>query len=149
AANKVAVSGLVLTGDLDLPPGILALCRSALETGLPVLKVKWSTWETATRLGDMSTEVPADDLERVQRAMDFVAQHIDVDWLARHSQVPVETRMSPAAFCFRLTERARAADRRIVLPEGTEPRTVRAAAICAARGIARCVLLGDPEEIRR
>jgi len=36
-----------------------------------------------------------------------------------------------------------------VLPEGTEPRTVRAAAICAARGIARCVLLGDPSEIRR
>jgi phosphate acetyltransferase len=149
AANKIPLSGLVLTGDLDLAPGILELCRPALETGLPILKVKWSTWETATRLGDMSTEVPVDDLERVQRAMDFVAQHIDVDWLARRSQVPVEARMSPAAFCYRLTELARAADKRIVLPEGTEPRTVRAAAICAARGIARCVLLGDPSEIRR
>jgi phosphate acetyltransferase len=49
--------------------------------------------------------------------------------------------MSPAAFCFRLTERARAANKRIVLPEGTEPRTVRAAAMCVQRGIARCVLL--------
>src|SRR5690606_9381968 len=34
-------------------------------------------------------------------------------------------------------------------PEGTEPRTVRAAVTCAERGIARCVLLGRPEEIRR
>ncbi|MFN6887086.1 phosphate acyltransferase, partial [Proteus mirabilis] len=35
------------------------------------------------------------------------------------------------------------------LPEGDEPRTVKAASICAERGIATCVLLGDPEEIRR
>lgn len=149
AANKIPISGLVLTGGIDLPPGLLDLCRPALETGLPILKVPWATLETATRLGEMSTEVPVDDLERAQRAMEFVAQHIDADWLARHAQIPVEARMSPAAFCFRLTELARAANKRIVLPEGTEPRTVKAAAICAERGIARCVLLGDPDEIRR
>ena len=149
AANKIAIAGLILTGGLDLPAGLLELCRPALETGLPILKVKWSTLETATRLAAMSTEIPIDDLERVQRTMDFVAQHIDADWLARHAQVPVEAQMSPAAFCFRLTERARTANKRIVLPEGTEPRTVRAAAICAERGIARCVLIGNPEEIRR
>src|SRR5450432_1913818 len=149
AANKIPISGLILTGGIELPPGMLELCRPGLETGLPILKVRWPTLETATRLAEMSTEVPLDDLDRVQRAMDFVAQYIDADWLARHSQVPVETRMSPAAFCFRLSELARAADKRIVLPEGTEPRTVRAAAIGAERGIARCVLLGNPEEIRR
>jgi phosphate acetyltransferase len=48
-----------------------------------------------------------------------------------------------------LTELARSANKRVVLPEGNEPRTVHAAAICAERGIARCVLLGDPAEIRR
>ena len=57
--------------------------------------------------------------------------------------------MSPAAFCYRLTERARAAEKRIVLPEGDEPRTIRAAALCAQRNIARCVLLGNAEEIQR
>ncbi|MBF3301830.1 phosphate acetyltransferase, partial [Pseudomonas aeruginosa] len=34
------------------------------------------------------------------------------------------------------------------LPEGSEPRTVQAAAICQARGIARCVLLAKPEEVQ-
>ena len=149
AANKIPIAGLVLTGGIDLPAGLLELCRPALETGLPILRVGWATLETATRLGEMSTEVPVDDLERVQRTMDFVAQHIDADWLARHAQVPVETRMSPAAFCFRLTEQARAANKRIVLPEGNEPRTMRAATICAERRIARCVLLGAPTRVRR
>ena len=36
-----------------------------------------------------------------------------------------------------------------MLPEGEEPRTIKAAAICAERGIGRPVLLGNPDEIRR
>jgi phosphate acetyltransferase len=80
--------------------------------------------------------------------MDFVAEHVDTAWLENHSRRKSEARLSPAAFCHGITERARALNRRIVLPEGADPRTVRAAAICAGRGIARCVLLGDPEEIR-
>ena len=49
AVNKTAFAGLVLTGDTELPPGILELCRPALETGLPVLKVSTNSWQTATR----------------------------------------------------------------------------------------------------
>ncbi|MGL5322926.1 MAG: phosphate acetyltransferase, partial [Aeromonas veronii] len=52
-------------------------------------------------------------------------------------------------FRYQLTELARQANKRVVLPEGDEPRTIKAAAICAERGIARPVLLGNPEEIRR
>src|SRR6478609_98351 len=147
--NKVPISGLILTGGIDLPKAIIDLCRSALATGLPVLKVQSNTWETANQLAQMSPEIPIDDLERVLRGMDFVASHIDTDWLANHSQIPVQKRVSPAAFCYRLTELARAEKKRIVLRVGSAPRTVRAAAICAERGIARCVLLGDPTEIRR
>jgi phosphate acetyltransferase len=147
--NKVPISGLILTGGIELPRGIVELCRSALATGLPVLRVQTNTWETANQLARMSPEIPIDDLERVQRGMDFVASHIDTDWIAAHSQIPIQKRVSPAAFCYRLTELARAAKKRIVLPEGNEPRTIRAAALCAERGIARCVLLGDPGEVRR
>lgn len=58
-------------------------------------------------------------------------------------------RLSPPAFRYELTELARKAGKRIVLPEGDEPRTIKAASICAERGIATCVLLGNPEEIQR
>lgn len=49
--------------------------------------------------------------------------------------------VSPAQFRFGMMDKARKANKRIVLPEGAEPRTVRAAAICHEKGIARCVLL--------
>lgn len=149
ALNKIPIAGLVLTGDLPVSPKIIELCRPALETGLPVLTVPGSSWETASALSTMTSEIAVDDLERAVKGMDFVAENIDADWLARHSALPRETRLSPAAFCFRLTERARSLNRRIVLPEGDEPRTVKAAAICAERGIARPVLLAPPDEVRR
>ncbi len=149
AVNKTSFAGVVLTGDTELPPGIFELCRPALETGLPVLKVQTNSWQTATNLSSMSTEVAVDDIERVRKSMDFVASHIDADWLAEKSSARVEARMSPAAFCYRIVELAKQANKRIVLPEGSEPRTIRAAAICAQRGIARCVLLGNRDEILR
>jgi phosphate acetyltransferase len=148
ALNKVPIAGLVLTGDFELPARVLELIRPALETGLPILSVPSDSWDTAQRLSQLSGEIPVDDLERAERVMDFVSKHIDAEWLARHAALPLEVRLSPAAFCYRLTERARALNKRIVLPEGDEPRTVQAAAICAERGIARCVLLGDPQAIQ-
>jgi phosphate acetyltransferase len=149
SALKTPMAGLVLTGDFILDERVWNLCKVGFETGLPVLSVESNSWETATHLNQMDPEVPEDDLERVQLGMDHVALFIDADWIASRAAIPVETRMSPAAFCYRVTERARAAEKRIILPEGDEPRTIRAAALCAQREIARCVLLGKPEEIQR
>lgn len=56
-------------------------------------------------------------------------------------------RMSPAQFRFNMMESARKANKRIVLPEGAEPRTVQAAVICHEKGIARCVLLAPRAEV--
>ena len=48
-----------------------------------------------------------------------------------------------------ITKQAMADVKTIVLPEGTEPRTVEAAGIIAKRGIANVILLGDEEEIKK
>ncbi len=48
----------------------------------------------------------------------------------------------------RIRQRAAADIQHIVLPEGEDPRTVKAASICAAEGIAKIILLGNEEKIR-
>ncbi|OYQ79360.1 phosphate acetyltransferase [Ignatzschineria sp. F8392] len=80
-----------------------------------------------------------DDLAAIR----FIAQHLNVERLVKELKTQGTDRMPPSAFRYKLIQSAQKADRRIVLPEGDEPRTLRAAAICAERGIARCVLLGD------
>ncbi|MFC2279670.1 MAG: phosphate acetyltransferase, partial [Cardiobacterium hominis] len=54
----------------------------------------------------------------------------------------------PAAFRYQIVQRAIAAQKTIVLPEGDEPRTVVAASICAERNMARCVLIAKPESVQ-
>jgi phosphate acetyltransferase len=147
ALSRVPLSGLILTGETELDNRTVEFCRAAFATGLPLFRVTTDSYSTATKLYQMRPEVPIDDLARIRSAMDHVAQQIDIDWLILHSKTTLEFRMSPAAFLYQLTEKARVANKRIVLPEGAEPRTVKAAVICARRGIARCVLLGDREEI--
>jgi phosphate acetyltransferase len=149
ALNGVALAGIVLTGDAPLAPMLNDLCRRAFETGLPVLKVRTGSYQTALNLSRVSPEVPHDDMERMNHVMDFIARSIEVAKLEARSKVELAVRMSPAAFRHRLASRARELDRRIILPEGDEPRTIQAAVACHQRRIARCVLLGNPEEIRR
>ncbi|MBD2810293.1 phosphate acetyltransferase [Xenorhabdus sp. Vera] len=150
AMNGVEVGAVLLTGGYSIDDSIRELCERAFSTGLPVFTVNTNTWQTSLNLQSFSLEVPADDHERIEKVQNYVAQHISSEWidsLAAASERP--NRLSPPAFRYELTELARQAGKRIVLPEGDEPRTVKAAAICAERGIAECILLGDPEEIRR
>jgi phosphate acetyltransferase len=60
---------------------------------------------------------------------------------------PYRQKLTPALFQYRLIEKARKAARRIILPESTEIRTLKAARICAEQGFAQCVLIGNPAEI--
>ena len=142
------LAGLLLTGGHDPDPRVIRLCRKALDTGLPVLAVDESSYRAATHVASMNTEIPADDPDRIERTMNFVADRIDIEWVKGFGHSTRVPRLSPPAFRHRLIEQARTNLQRIVLPEGAEPRTVAAAAIVANRGIARCVLLGNPDEIR-
>ncbi|WP_191091655.1 phosphate acetyltransferase [Affinibrenneria salicis] len=150
AMNGVEIGALLLTGGYEMDPRIGKLCERAFQTGLPVFMVNTNTWQTSLSLQSFNLEVPADDSERVEKVQEYVARHIDSQWIDSLSAASERSRrLSPPAFRYQLTELARKAGKRIVLPEGDEPRTVKAASICAERGIAHCVLLGNPDEIQR
>ena len=124
-----------------------ALCHAALATGLPILVLGEDSYQTATRVADLDPGLPVDDLERIEGVTDSIADALDMSWLESLPGSTRSRRLSPAAFRYQLAEMARAADACVVLPEGTESRTVRAAVACAERGIARSVLLGSPDEV--
>jgi phosphate acetyltransferase len=146
--NGVPLAGILLTSDSLPDPRIMELCRGALQSGLPILSVSSGSYDTATRLNQLNKEIPIDDRERAEIITDFVASHLDARWLHQRCGTPREIRLSPAVFRYQLIQRAQAANKRIVLPEGAEPLTVQAAAICQARGIARCVLLAKVQEVQ-
>lgn len=150
AMNGIEIGAILLTGGYEMDSRIAKLCERAFQTGLPVFMVKTNTWQTSLSLQSFNLEVPSDDTQRVEKVQEYVASYINADWIESLTATSERSRrLSPPAFRYQLTELARKAGKRIVLPEGDEPRTVKAAAICAERGIATCVLLGNPDEIQR
>ncbi|TDT41625.1 phosphate acetyltransferase [Halospina denitrificans] len=147
ALSGVPLAGLVLTGGLIPDKRTQNFCKAALDTGVTVLTTTMDTYSATHCLANMDTSVPIEDTERVEKVMQATAEGIDAEWLRQHLSVDREPRLSPPAFRYLLTQRAREADKRIVLPEGDEPRTLAAAARCQERGLARCVLIGSPKEI--
>ncbi len=145
--NGTRLAAVLLTAGLKPDERVLAQCLPAMATGLPVLLTNEKTFETASGVIGLDPEIPVDDEERTRRVMEVTAAGFSEEWLA---SIPLEhhrQRMSPAAFRREITTLARAANKRIVLPEGAEPRTVQAAIVCAEQGMARCVLLARPVEV--
>lgn len=146
-SNGIPLAGLVLTERKAPNPQILDFCQHAIKQGLPILHTQLNTLETAQRLADFGNEIPTDDTERAEQVTRFVSSHIDTAWLNSQINTGVQPRLSPSAFRHELVQKSIAAKKRIVLPEGDEPRTVQAAAICQSRGIAHCILLAKPEAV--
>jgi phosphate acetyltransferase len=149
ALNGTRLAALLLTDGIEPDPRIWELTRASRATGLPILVVEDSSYETATRVRDLDPGLTVDDIDRTEGVMDGIADALDPSWLESLRTVTRTHRLSPAAFRYHLVELARAAGACVVLPEGTESRTLRAAVACAERGIARSVLLGSPDEVAR
>ncbi|WP_422132628.1 phosphate acetyltransferase [Endozoicomonas sp. ALD040] len=149
ASNGVPLPGLLLTSGIRMSKAVQELCAKAFSTGLPVLMTEDDSYTTATRLDRMSDELPLDDMERIEKVMNTIAENLNNNWFKQHCGGLTERRLSPPAFRYSLVQQAKAARKRIVLPEGDEPRTIQAAIICQERGIAECILLGNREVIEQ
>ncbi len=145
--NGVLLAGLLLTGDLTPNPSIMNIGERALKGGLPVMSVPTGSYDTAYNLTRLYKGISISDTQRAKAVTDYIAGYLDQEWLTARCKTTRQLLLSPPAFRHQLVKRAQAANKRIVLPEGNEPRTIQAAAICQKRGIARCVLLAKPEEV--
>ena len=147
AVNGTRLAALVLSAGVAPDPRVWDLASATRATELPILLVPDNSYETATRVDHLDPGLPVDDPERLVAVTDAIADALDPSWLESLSSSSRPRRLSPAAFRYQLCELARTANACIVLPEGTEPRTLQAAITCAERGIARSVLLGRPNDV--
>ena len=149
ALNETKIAALVLTGNYQPSEDLLKLCGKAMAKGLPILSVETNSWETAIGMQSFNQEIPLDDRQRIALVKEHMARCIDHEWISSFALNQDERKLSPPAFRYKLIEQARQLNKRVILPEGEEIRTIEAASICAERGIARCTLLGEKSQILR
>ena len=147
--NNIPMAGLLLTGGLKPSATTMKLIAPALEKGLPILSTELDSYPCATRLPHLYSYLSRNDTQRYDTVLKHVVEHLDEKMFGELFQAKGEGRLSPAAFRYNLIKTARKFDRTIVLPEGDEPRTVSAAITCVEKGIAKCLLLAEPEKVEQ
>ncbi|MEU4580107.1 phosphate acetyltransferase [Nonomuraea sp. NPDC023979] len=142
-----SLSAVVLTGGTDLPGPVDRLLRG-MTIPLPVIAADHDTFETATRLSAVEGRFTPEAIGKIDTALRLFAEHVDGTLLLDRLAIAKTDVVTPLMFEYELLDRARARRRHIVLPEGEEPRILRAADILLRRGVAELTLLGDAERIK-
>jgi phosphate acetyltransferase len=142
-----SLSGLILTGGLRPDPQVWRLIEGA-GSRLPVISTPQDTFTTAAVLAGARGGIHVDSTHKIETAMDLVESSIDIETVLDELSVESVGAVTPLMFQHELVEHARSSRRHVVLPEGSEPRVLRAAATVLRRGIADLTLLGNETEIR-
>ncbi len=142
-----SLAGIVLNGGLPIDPQIHTIVEG-LKLSLPVIEVGLGTSDTARVLGAVTGRITRTSERKIQTAIALVDEVIDGTKLLREIQIAPTEVVTPVMFEHRLVDRARRADRHIVLPEGEEDRILIAADQLLRRKVARLTLLGDADLIR-
>ena len=142
------ISGIVLTGGLDVSSNVHKLIEGWTGVPVPVLAVKGHTYQTVQELNRLYGRIEAEDHQRIATALGGFSQHVNVSELRDRLVEQRSTRVTPKMFEYSLFDKASRDRQRIVLPEGTVERILRAADILLRRGVADIILLGREDEIR-
>ncbi|MFF7166427.1 phosphate acetyltransferase [Streptomyces sp. NPDC008086] len=148
SAGTPPIAGVLLT--LDERPGDEILTLAArLAPGTPVLSVPGYSFPTAEQLFSLEGKLSAVTPRKAETALGLFERYVDTGELLKRLSAPSSDRVTPMMFEHKLLERARSNMRRIVLPEGTEPRVLHAAEVLLRRDVCDLTLLGPVDRIRK
>lgn len=141
------LASIILTGGYE-PPAEIRRLIEGVQLDLPLIVSDESTFEAAVKVAGSTGRLTVDSPQKLDAARRAVAENLPLEDLLSRIDVARSDVVTPMMFEFELLARARGAKKRIVLPEGDEPRILAAAEALLARGVADLILLGDETQIR-
>ncbi|KAF1323191.1 Phosphate acetyltransferase, partial [Globisporangium splendens] len=147
------VAGIVLTnGDYphsnthEILQGVSELDKTGLS--IPIFVVPHDTYSTATAVSHVSTDIMPTSVRKIGQCKNLFDQFIEKTNLIGELDEGVVLHRSPKHFNHFVLNKARAAQRHIVLTEGEDIRILQAADEILRQRLAKLTILGDPDEIR-
>ena len=146
STNYPKVSGIVLTGHMEPDEPVIRLMEG-LQTVVPIISVNTGSFDTATQVGSIHSQITPDNNKKIQLAIDAFERNVDVKALEEKIVTFTSEGMTPHMFQYQLSKWARTQVKHIVLPEGNDDRILMAAARIVKQDIVKLTVLGDPAEI--
>lgn len=143
------IAGIILTKEMELSSNITRLIEGWKSTPIPILTVPQNTYKAIMTLSELYGKINASDNRKIHTALSIFEQYADNDSITQRVIERTSDKVSPKMFEFKLIEQARRHKMRIVLPEGTEDRILKATEVLSQRCVADIILLGDLDTIHK
>ena len=141
------ISGIVFPFGMKAHPNIKKLVDGLSDFRVPVLSVEGDTYSTARKLSKVQARLRVTSERKIALALGLFNSSVDIEAIENKIDTAVSTVLTPMMFEYKLFEIARTNRKRIVLPESSDERILRAAEIILRREVADITLLGNRDEI--
>ncbi|AZQ44871.1 phosphate acetyltransferase [Nonlabens ponticola] len=146
SANYPAISGIVLTGGLRPEESIIKLIEGLVDV-VPILSVQGGTYAVTNHIGDIKSQIYAENTQKITTSISDFEQHVNVDALLERLITFKTDAITPRMFQYNLLKKATAHKKHIVLPEGMDERILRATKQLTDINAVDITLLGDKKQI--
>jgi phosphate acetyltransferase len=148
ATTYPRIGGLILSGGFLPSPQIQKLIDGFAKDVVPILSVDGDTFTTAVKVSQVEGTLQPENSRKIETALGLFEAGVNVQELKDRVSVSKPTRLTPLMFEYSLIQQAKSNKQHIVLPEGEEPRILRATELLMLRQVCDITLLGDPEKIK-
>jgi phosphate acetyltransferase len=152
----VAAAAVASSTDMPSPAGLVLTCgvipdektiHLLKSSGLPVIAVTPDTYQTLHALDQIPGEIRAKSRRKILAALAEFSRGVDEAVLVNRIHITKSTTVTPLMFVSKIMEMARSERQRIVLPESTDERILKAVDELLHGGICDITLLGDEKDI--
>jgi phosphate acetyltransferase len=142
------ITGMIFPFDMRAHPNIQKLISGLDSFTIPVLSVATDTYITARDLSQVNAKLRVTSERKIALALGLFNSSVDIEAIEKKISSTASTVLTPMMFEYKLFETARLNKKRIVLPESSDERVLRAAEIILRREVAEIILIGKKEEIK-
>ena len=146
-SNFSNIKGVVLYGDLTPDPSMSKIL-DGIQKNIPIMIAKTDTFETANIIGNTKSSIYPENTEKVKMLLQLFDENVDATKLNSSIASFKSETITPRMFQYNMVQKARAGQKRIVLPEGTDDRILTAASQLAEDELVYLTILGEPEAIK-
>ncbi|MDD2906553.1 MAG: phosphate acetyltransferase [Sulfurimonas sp.] len=146
--NYPNISAIIFPFDMRAHPNINKLITGLEQFNIPIMAVATDTYETAQNLSRVHSRIRVNSHRKIALSLGLFNATVDTAYIEKKIASASSDVMTPMMFEYKIFELARVNKKRIVLPESSDERILRAAEIVLLRDVADIILIGKKEELR-
>ncbi|MFI4847436.1 MAG: phosphate acetyltransferase [Candidatus Makana argininalis] len=126
------------------------LFQKVIKKDVPIFITKNDIFNIYISLLNFETKFPYKENIKIYKIINFIFKYINISWVkSTNFYFNKKIILSPYIFKYKLIEMAKKENKKIILPEGYDPRIIKSAYICYKKKIANCILIGSPKKIKK